>query len=182
MVEIRPRSVRYTGMRLPALAPLRQFGKVLTFDPRLERKTVILLAAQTAAGPANVPWPGDNWRPNVHRVIVGGATLEGILDIGREIGERSGVSLTLPSFERDSKALQAKRRIFEANGIGSFYAWEEDGYGRINLFDINRGALLYSPDESLENPQADWQRHGLVFVHHEEEPRSLHLALALGCG
>lgn len=169
-------------MRLPALTPLRQFGKVMTFDPRLERKTVILLASQTAAGPANVPWLGDNWRPNAHRVIVGGAKLEGILDIAQQIGERSGYSLTLPSFERDSKALLAKRRIFEANGVGTFYAWEEDGRGRINLFDVKQGALLYAPDESLENPQTDWQRHGLVFVHHEEEPRSLHLALRLRIG
>jgi hypothetical protein len=169
-------------MRISALNGLRQYGKVMTFDPRSERKTVILLASQTAAGPANVPWPGDNWRPNMHRVIVGGAKLEGILDIGQQIGERTGFSLSLPSFELDSRALLAKRRIFEASGIGTFYAWEKDECSRINIFDLRRGELLYTPEESLENPQTNWNRHGLVFVHREEEPRTLSLKLSLRRG
>ena len=168
-------------MRLSALTPMRRYGKVLTFDPRREEKTIILLVSQRALAPA-FPALNANWRPNVHGVMVGGEKMEGVLDIARQIGEQSGFSLSLPFFEQDSKALLAKRRLLEANGVGTFYAWEEDDCSRINIADVERGQLLYGPDESLENPRINWDRHGLVFVHHEEEPRTLHLALTLRRG
>ena len=170
-------------MRLSALTPLRQFVKVLAVDCRHETKTTLLLVSQAASTPEHkIPFLNENWRPNVHGIMVGGEQVEGVLDIARQIGERSGFSLSLPFFDQDREGLMAKRRLFEANGVGTFYAWEEDDSSRINIADVKRGQLLYGPDESLENPHVNWDGHGLVLVAHEEEPRylSLHLSLRLG--
>jgi hypothetical protein len=90
--------------------------------------------------------------------------------------------VSLPYFDECRDQLLGQRRLFEANGIGTFYAWEVDDCSRINIFDLRQGELLFTRDESLENPQTNWNRHGLVFLAREEEPRSLHLAQTLRRG
>ncbi len=170
-------------MRLPALNGLKQFGKVFTPRTNREAGPVTLLVSYSAAASSHqIPWLRENWRLNAQGVVVGGAKLEGILDTAEQIGEKTGYIIALPDYDDCRERLLGQRRLFEANGIGTFYAWEEDDCSRINIFELEKGKFLYEPHESLEIMQTNWNRHGLVFIARQPEPRSRHLALTLRLG
>ena len=171
-------------MRLSAFNPLRPFGKVIPLRSRQETEAAALLITRKATAPQHRLEFGSDWRPNEHGVMVGGARMEGTTAIADQISERTDMSLSLPVFSQSGEDLLKQKRLFNANGIDSFFTWEDFGFARLCVADFDRGLLLDSAGKYGERELSgvNWERHGLVFVSPEEAPLALRLSLSLSLG
>jgi len=109
--------------------------------------------------------------------------MEGITAIADQIGERTGMSLSLPVFSRSGERLLEKKRLLNVNGVDTFYTWEDFGYARLCVAYLNLGTLLLDSAGKYGEEQlrgVNWERHGLIFVSPEEAPLALRLSLSLG--
>ena len=160
-----------------SLGALRQCGKVMTF--RETRRGRIEFRAVLATSPKLVP-ENAAWRPNEAGVLVAGTCAVAMQCPSESIAP----SLTFPVFGRGGeKIIQERRRFLEANGIATFFTWEDcGGLARRYVASVTDGRLLCGSDGRYGETDlagVDWTRHGLVYVSPEQTPLSLSLHLSL---